>query len=228
MARQLRRTRAMRRWALAALAIMLLADLACAQSLDAPKVKELYQAARKEGQGRHLGHSPARGRVDSGGVRKILPRHRRAVSRRQRYRGQSDRRGARRPPSGRCLSEFADRDLAGAAARSARPGRLVAVQPRRAQHRLRRQDGLHQQHRLHRRLQHQAGRRSRCSKKLDRQPRRALSRQGRIELVPAAAAHRRTGPGVGGGEGAAIRARHRWQDEFAADAGAAQISAAVG
>jgi iron(III) transport system substrate-binding protein len=49
MARLLRRTRAMRSCALAAFVTML-ADLVCAQSLDAPQVKELYQAARKEGQ----------------------------------------------------------------------------------------------------------------------------------------------------------------------------------
>ncbi len=50
MARQMPCTRAMKRCALTALATLLLADLACAQSLEAPKVKELYQAARKEGQ----------------------------------------------------------------------------------------------------------------------------------------------------------------------------------
>ena len=58
--------------------------------------------------------------------------------------------------------------LAGGAARFAGGHRLVAVRHRQAQHRLRRQDGLHQQHRLHRRLQQQAGKGCRRPQELGR------------------------------------------------------------
>ena len=150
--------------------------------------------SREEGTpGHHLGNATPRGRMDPGGIRQGLSGYRGSVSRRQRYRRKGDRRSARRSTPGRRLSALAYRHAAGGAARSARAAGLVAVRHRLPQHRVRRQDGLHQQHRLHDRLQQQAGEGSRCSQELDRHARRALQGKGRIQLVPAAAADRGLG-----------------------------------
>ena len=206
------------RWWLARLA----RNRSIRQGQGAPRRREERRS------GHHLGDAAARGGMDSSGLWQIVFRYRRAVPRRQRHRRESDRRGAGRTPPGRCLSELADRDDAAGAARFAGEHRLVAVRHRQPQHRLRRQDGLHQQHRLHRRLQQQAGEGCRRPQELDRHSRRALQGKGCVQHVSAAAADRRAGPRLGGGQGTAIRARHRRQNEPPAHARAARIAAAIG
>ena len=152
----------------AALAMALMACAAGAQSLDQDKVKALHAAAKKEGQVIIWGTQRREVEWIPAAFGKLFP--------------------------GIDVQFLGDNDIAVKAIAEARAGRhqvdvyqnsLTGTLPLvqrdllanidwspfgidKPQHRLRRQDGLHQQHRLHRRLQQQAGKGCRRPEGLDR------------------------------------------------------------
>ena len=193
------------------------------------KVKALYEAAKKEGKVVVWGTHRREVELDSRRVRQVLSRHRRWNSsatttsppRRSRRRApavtSSTSSGARSPDTCRSRS---------ATSRGARRGRcsgsIRATPPSTA----RWPSPATSSTSIAYNTKMREG--SRRSDQLGGDRRRAPPRQGDVELVPAAAPHRRARPRLGRGQGARLRARAARQDRHPAHPRAARVAAAVG